>query len=113
MPDCRRETGVYLCQGDADESMHVTHLDLYATTTPHSQTCVLTGRDQQLGSLRQAADDMSMSPSAPQRTIRRVRSRAPWLTIADDLPQDAARVEDGSRLIVDENLPADRGRLAP
>jgi hypothetical protein len=56
-----------LHQGDADETTPMTHFDLYATTIPHGETRVLTGRNHQLGSnLRRVADDICLCrcPSA-------------------------------------------------
>lgn len=53
------EVAVYLYQGDADETMPMTHLDLYAKALPRAEVRILTGRDHQLcDDLREVADDI-------------------------------------------------------
>lgn len=53
------ETDIYLYRGEADETVPITHLDLYAKAIPHARVRSLAGRDHQLdANLREVANDI-------------------------------------------------------
>ena len=54
-----KDVAVFLYQGDADETVPVAHLDLYARAIPRARVCVLPGRDHQLNNdLSEVARDI-------------------------------------------------------